>query len=138
MSQVSCKEPFTDSRTTSLASVFTAPLAPPPFPSPPSQPLTLHIQTSLVNLETLGHARSRCPHLYSRCTPAPPRPNPRTLHSQRQTPPPLGGLARLPVLRAFGAFRVSAAPSLHRCLCLPPRQNSTSLQVGEWVSLCVP
>lgn len=61
MSQVSCKEPFTDSRTTSLASVFTAPLAPPPFPSPPSQPLTLHIQTSLVNLETLGHARSPLP-----------------------------------------------------------------------------
>lgn len=122
------------------ASIFTSPLATPQAPTPPCQPLTLHIQTSLDKLEALEHPLGVLLLLpvFMLQPPAPPFSKSYLPCKVRLQPRLLSeAWSSLPVL---GAFRTCVRNcSNHRIrICLPPRQNSASLNVDEMGPLCVP
>lgn len=126
---------FTDLGATSPGLHLRLPL---PTPAGPCQPLTLHIQTSLDKLEALEHPPG-VPRQNSCCSPPCSTLFQILFIPQSQTPARLLSEAwsSLPVLWAFRTCVQNC--SNHRIrICLPPRQNSASLNVGEMGPLCVP
>lgn len=110
------------------------------LPSPPSQLLTLHAPTSLDNPEALEHLISGvsllC--LYSCCASSPP-PFPKsysTFKVRLTHHLPSEALFSLPGLCGFQDLLSALPHALLQCLCLPPRQKSTSLKAGEMGPFC--
>lgn len=109
-----------------LGSTFTSLLATLQAPALPSQLLSLHAQTSLDKLATPEYSRSDPTHVCMQSAPSLPN-HPHPAKSDSTPPPSRKPCPSLPVLCSLRDPHSALLQTFH--LCLPPRQNSTSLKV---------